>query len=144
VTIEQLSKKLWALHTRHLRRKAAYRKALEADQKAACEIEERHKALMQMVVGVDDGVQLAVRSGSPQDDSYGTLLKVNRTRCIVLIDGREWDISIELVAVSTAAQRNSMTSRVWERPAGKVKQVVLSVAVLAAIGGGALNRPMLN
>ena len=120
-------------------------KSREADQREAYRIEqERHKAFLRLLVDVLDGVQMAVRNGGPEDDLYGTLKRVNRTRCLVLMVGREWDMPLELVAVSTASQRMAITARVLSRPADKVKQMVLPKAVLDAIENGALKRPILH
>lgn len=123
--IEQLSKRLWTIHKRHLRRKAAYRKALEADQREAYRIgQERHKALLQMLVGVEDEIQMAVRTGSPEDDQYGTVKRVMRSRCLV-----------EFVGFGV---------RTIERPAERRKVVVFQNAVLDAIENGVLKRPILQ
>lgn len=138
-TIADLDQRLKQLAQRMRKREAAHRKAMDGHAAEVRRLQaERHKALLELLVDVVDGVQVAFRTGGPLDDAYGTIKRVMRTRCLVEFDGREWSYPLSEIRISTAPQGFRFGVRTIERPADRRKEVVFPRAVLDAIENGAL------
>lgn len=62
-------------------------------------IDAEHKASIEKLVGVERGVIIGLASNPKLRGKRATVVKVNRTRASVLIDGEDWDFPLRLLRV---------------------------------------------